>query len=81
MGPTERRALRRERFTGLRRAVPTVAGVILFVAALALLGVYGSTGIAIALPSFSAIAFTVSRPMSVWPPFTFCGPRCSVPPV
>ncbi|MND07911.1 hypothetical protein D3C83_302080 [compost metagenome] len=49
--------------------------------ALALLGVYGSTGIAIALPRARAIAFTVARAMYVWPPFVFCGPRCSVPPV
>ena len=43
--------------------------------------VNGSTGIAIALPSFSAIAFTVAFAISEWPPFTACGPRCSVPPV
>src|SRR5258708_25197038 len=33
----------------------------------------------IALPSFSAIALTISCAISVWPPLTFCGPRCSVP--
>src|ERR1039458_4410823 len=41
----------------------------------------GITGAAMALPSFSAMARTVARPISVWPPFTFCGPRCSVPPL
>ncbi len=49
--------------------------------ALARLGEKGSTGAAIALPSFTAMARTVSRAISVWPPLTFCGPRCSVPPL
>ena len=49
--------------------------------ALALLGVYGSTGMAMALPSFVAIALLRYVAMSVWPPLAFCGPRCSVPPV
>ena len=35
----------------------------------------GITGAAMALPSLSAIARTVARPISVWPPFTFWGPR------
>ena len=40
-----------------------------------------SAGITIALPSLSAMAFAVARAIRVWPPLTFCGPRCSVPPV
>src|SRR5437868_12289569 len=35
----------------------------------------------IALPSLRAMAFDVARAISVCPPLTFCGPRCSVPPV
>ena len=44
-------------------------------------GENGSTGIAMALPSFSAMAFTMGRAIMLWPPKAFCGPRCSVPPV
>jgi len=50
-------------------------------AALALFTENGSTGAAIAFPSLCAIASTVARPIRVCPPFTFCGPRCSVPPL
>src|SRR5262249_21243356 len=41
----------------------------------------GSTGAKTALPSFSAMRFTTSCAIRLWPPLTFCGPRCSVPPL
>jgi len=49
--------------------------------AIQLFGVNSSTGMTMALPSFSAISRAVARAMIVWPPLTFCGPRLSVPPV
>src|SRR5437867_1152097 len=41
----------------------------------------GSTGATRAFPSCRAISTLARRAISVWPPRTACGPRCSVPPL
>src|SRR5437667_5332962 len=41
----------------------------------------GSTGATRAFPSCRAISTLARRTISVWPPRTACGPRCSVPAV